>query len=109
MLSELFIPKKQRRDASTDHSKLYLLGLEKVRELGSQLWTDFNVHDPGITILEVLCYAITDLGYRSSMPITDLLASTEENNANMQSQFFSAAEIRKCICTYIKLPSKLFF
>ena len=93
MLSELFIPKKQRRDASTDHSKLYLLGLEKVRELGSQLWTDFNVHDPGITILEVLCYAITDLGYRSSMPITDLLASTEENNANMQSQFFSAAEI----------------
>jgi hypothetical protein len=93
MLSELIIPKKQRREASTDHSKLYLLGLEKVRELSSQLWTDFNVHDPGVTMLEVLCYAITDLGYRSSMPITDLLASAEDNPANMQSQFFSAAEI----------------
>jgi hypothetical protein len=28
-------------------------------------WTDTNEHDPGITVLEVLCYAITDLQYRS--------------------------------------------
>ena len=28
-------------------------------------WTDNNVHDPGTTVLEVLCYAITDLQYRN--------------------------------------------
>lgn len=29
-------------------------------------WTDDNAHDPGITVLEALCYAITDLQSRSS-------------------------------------------
>jgi hypothetical protein len=37
-------------------------------------WTDFNVHDPGITILELLAYALTDLGYRARHPMADLLA-----------------------------------
>lgn len=27
-------------------------------------WTDAEIHDPGITVLELLCYAITDLGRR---------------------------------------------
>lgn len=37
-------------------------------------WTDYNVQDPGITLLESLCFAITDLGYRLKFPIQDLLA-----------------------------------
>jgi hypothetical protein len=32
--------------------------------LSSELWTDYEIHDPGITIMELLCYAITDLEYR---------------------------------------------
>ena len=37
-------------------------------------WTDFNAHDPGITILELVAYALTDLGYRANHPIADLMA-----------------------------------
>ena len=37
-------------------------------------WTDYNTHDPGITLLESLCYAISDLTYRLNFPIEDLLA-----------------------------------
>ena len=29
-------------------------------------WTDTNAHDPGVTVLEVICYAITDLQYRGA-------------------------------------------
>ena len=29
-------------------------------------WTEHNTHDPGITVLELLTYALTDLQYRSS-------------------------------------------
>jgi hypothetical protein len=29
-------------------------------------WTDHNTHDPGITVLELLAYALTDLHHRSS-------------------------------------------
>src|SRR5690606_23256731 len=34
-----------------------------------------NSHDPGVTILEQLCYAITDLAYRINYPISDLLGA----------------------------------
>ena len=44
------------------------------RLCGSQ-WTDHNIHDPGITILEQLCFAITDLAYRTDFPIADLIAT----------------------------------
>jgi hypothetical protein len=48
--------------------------LQKMAKAG-MLWTDFNAHDPGITILEQLCYAITDLGYRIAYELPDLLAN----------------------------------
>lgn len=31
-------------------------------------WTDVNTHDPGITVLELLAYALTDLEYRHVAP-----------------------------------------
>ena len=49
---------------SMDYEALRLLGLEKIQELAGQLWTDYNSHDPGITMLEVFSYVLTDLGYR---------------------------------------------
>jgi len=30
-------------------------------------WTDHNTHDPGITVLEALAYALTDLQHRSAL------------------------------------------
>src|SRR5262245_44320602 len=49
-------------------------GIELIAQTGSRWWTDYNVHDPGITILEALCYAITDLAYRIGWDIEDILA-----------------------------------
>lgn len=49
--------------------------LELLGGLCGDQWSDFNSHDPGITILEQLCFALTELAYRGQWPITDLLAS----------------------------------
>lgn len=38
-------------------------------------WTDFNAHDPGLTLIELLCFALTDLGYRVGLPLEELLGS----------------------------------
>lgn len=38
-----------------------------------QIWTDTDAHDPGITLLEALCYGVSDLSYRTSLPLIDLL------------------------------------
>lgn len=76
-----------------DHQSLFALGLDQVRALASATWTDHNIHDPGITTLELLSYALTDLGYRAGYPIADLLASRTGNAAAMREQFFTAGQI----------------
>ena len=93
MLTELTIQKKGKKELPLDHQQLYALGLKHVQRLSNRLWTDYNVHDPGITILELLCYALTDLGYRAAYPVNDLLATEKENAANMAGQFFTARQI----------------
>ena len=40
-------------------------GLEIIRQIAPATWTDHNLHDPGITLLETLCYAITEAGLQA--------------------------------------------
>jgi hypothetical protein len=54
-------------------------GIHELERMAGGQWTDFNAHDPGITILEQLCYALTDLGYRTEYDIPDLLAGGGSN------------------------------
>ncbi|MEM8909862.1 MAG: hypothetical protein AAGD05_18585, partial [Bacteroidota bacterium] len=41
--------------------RLYKIGLAQIVQTGSEAWTDYNAHDPGMTILETLIYSLTDL------------------------------------------------
>lgn len=59
-------------------------GLSYIEGLGSKLWTDYNEHDPGITILEALCFAITELGYRTGLPMQDLLTGPDGKISSSQ-------------------------
>ncbi|WP_456314714.1 hypothetical protein [Pseudomonas shirazensis] len=84
------IPKNSSSNDDMDFDFLRKKGIEYIESLGSKFWTDYNTHDPGITILEVLCYAITDLGMRINLPIEDLLS----NDSNpIDEQFFTASKI----------------
>ncbi|GGG77885.1 hypothetical protein GCM10007415_07330 [Parapedobacter pyrenivorans] len=67
------IPARQQLHPALDYALLREEGLKHIEQLASDLWTDYNAHDPGITILEALCYAITELGYRSSFEMKHLL------------------------------------
>ena len=93
MLSQLTIPKEKSSEPALNQETLYAIGLGHVQRLASRIWTDYNVHDPGITTLELLCYAITDLGYRARFPVKDLLASETNNADEMKKQFFTARQI----------------
>ncbi|NEQ54290.1 MAG: hypothetical protein F6K11_29870, partial [Leptolyngbya sp. SIO3F4] len=72
------------------------IGIERLQALSSDLWTDYNLHDPGVTILEVLCYAITDLGYRNNFDIQDLLALNPQDSASQENNFFTPDELLTC-------------
>ena len=73
------IQKNPPEASSQNYAYLRELCMAYLEKIGSKKWTDFNIHDPGITIMEVFCYAITDLGLRTSFDIADLLATKEEN------------------------------
>ena len=60
-------------DPAFDARTLFDEGLATVRHLARERWTDHNLHDPGITMLEPL----TELAYRHTLPLEDLLAAPE--------------------------------
>ncbi|MDB5033875.1 MAG: hypothetical protein JWQ98_1116 [Chlorobi bacterium] len=95
--SQMTIPKKRKRagggEPALDHELLFAEGLGYVERLARRLWNDFNFHDPGITTLELLCYAITDLSYRASRPIRDLLAGPGNDIPRLKKQFATARRI----------------
>src|SRR5664279_2347522 len=64
-------------------------------ELTGAIWTDYNEHDPGITILEMLCYAMLDLNYRGKFPVADILARNP-GDTSPDTNFFTAAKILGC-------------
>lgn len=90
MDTSLTIPQDPVYPHSMDWQFLRQEGIKHIERLSSAIWTDFNLHDPGITILEVLCYAITDLGYRANLDPADLFSAPGDN------AFFTAARILPC-------------
>ncbi len=67
-----------KRLSASEFSTLRAEMLENVQLMSGNLWTDYNLHDPGITILEQLCYTLTDINYRSEYAIEDFLVNTDE-------------------------------
>ena len=88
-----------QRPAFPDYLNFQVLrdiGIKRLQALSSDLWTDYNLHDPGVTILEVLCYAITDLGYRNNFEIQDLLALNPQDSNSKENNFFTPDELLTC-------------
>ncbi len=52
-------------------------GIRLLQKLSGTTWTDHNLHDPGITMLEALVYSLTDLAYRADFPVADHLTGPD--------------------------------
>ncbi len=89
----LTIPKEISKEFGPEYALLRESGLKHIQSFSNKLWTDYNTHDPGVTILELLCWVITDLNYRIEMPVEDVLAEEIDNEKAMHRQFLSALNI----------------
>ena len=58
---------------SLDYRALYDAMVAATQRLSGSVWTDYNAHDPGVTLIEALCYALTDLAYRARLDTEQLL------------------------------------
>ncbi len=80
-------------ERSLDYNELKKVGLEYIQKVSGKIWTDHNAHDPGITILEQLCYALVDLGFRTSFNIKDILTKNGTNVPATEEAMIPAHEI----------------
>ena len=76
-MAESFIKRLQPDPDGLDFEGLREEGIRLVQEMSGEIWTDYNLHDPGVTLLEAICYALTDLAYRTSFSAADYLASSD--------------------------------
>jgi hypothetical protein len=65
-------------------------GMVVIRRLAPQTWTDHNLHDPGITLHEALCYGLTEAGFLGALDMPDLLTSGEQLAPQ---EFFTTARV----------------
>jgi hypothetical protein len=96
MSNSITISKANPLLPTEDFWKLRDAGIDLISKLGSDLWTDYNTHDPGISILEAVSYAITDLGYRTGFDMKDLLAPSRQSNKAWAHIFYTARQILHC-------------
>lgn len=75
---------------SQDFNFLRSEGLSAIQAFAARSWTDHNLHDPGITLLEVISYAITEGGLKAGIDVKDLIASGSMLRAP---EFFTAAQV----------------
>lgn len=68
---------KKKKKGTGLYEDLHLEGLEVLQKLSGAVWTDYNEHDPGVTLLENISYALTELIHKTELPIQDLLIQKE--------------------------------
>ncbi|MFT5890111.1 MAG: hypothetical protein ACI9Y7_000200 [Dokdonia sp.] len=70
-----------------DYKALKEEGLAYIQKHSSNQWTNLNPSDPGVTILDQLCYAFTELGYCNNFPIKDILTDSD-GTLQIENQFY---------------------
>lgn len=60
---------------SFDDLRRALIG--SAQAASSARWSDYNLHDPGVTMLEQTAFAISELAFRAGVPIRDLLTGDD--------------------------------
>lgn len=80
-------------DQETDYGLLYREGIEILQQLAGKIWTDYNEHDPGVTILENLCYVLTELYERTTISVPNLLTRPDGKMDLYSNALYPAPEI----------------
>ena len=62
-----------------DFDDLRRVAVDYAQAASGEIWTDYNVHDPGVTLLEQTCFALSEIAYQVGLPTLDLLTNQRGN------------------------------
>lgn len=75
------------------YRRLQEQSLERLQAAAGEVWTDFNPHDPGVTICDAVNYALTELDYRLHFPLVDYLTAKDREFVPERMGLFSPLEV----------------
>lgn len=75
-----------------DFKSLRKEGLAFIQKNIGDEWTNLNASDPGVTILDQVCYALTELGYCNEFDIKDIL-TRRDGKLQLSDQFYLPQDI----------------
>ena len=96
MIADDHIKRLQADPDGIDFEALRRTGIASLQALSSQNWTDYNLHDPGVTLLELLCYGLSDLVYRTDFDVPDFLATDGNFIDYAQQALFPPEDVFPC-------------
>ncbi len=67
--------------------------LKNIQRLSGNVWTDYNIHDPGITLLDVLNYGLLESDYRLGFPLPDYLICEDGGFFPRKHALYSPSEV----------------
>lgn len=76
---------EQQEESESLYSRLWQQTLDDVQRMSGTVWTDYNVHDPGVTLMDIATYALVENDYKLGFPHLDYL--TGENGVFLPEQF----------------------
>jgi hypothetical protein len=79
-------------ETAVNYDTMFKEAVDWVSEISGEKWTNYNPSDPGITILEFLCYGLLDLGYKSTFSMEDILSDSRDK-IKTHNRLYTAREI----------------
>lgn len=68
---EPYIEQQAAEDAL--YTRLQQQTLAEVQRMSGKVWTDYNAHDPGVTLADIANYALAELDYKLGFGVADCL------------------------------------
>ena len=68
---EPYIEQQAAEDAL--YTRLQQQTLAEVQRMSGKVWTDYNAHDPGVTLADIANYALAELDYKLGFGVADSL------------------------------------
>lgn len=68
---------KQQAEGENLYSRLQTQTLEEIQRLSEKVWTDFNAHDPGVTLADIANYVLTETNYKLEFAPEDYLTDKD--------------------------------
>lgn len=100
---------KQQGEGESLYSKLWKQTLDEVQRMSGMVWTDYNVHDPGVTLMDIATNALVETDYKLGFPHQDYLTGENGEFKPERFGFYRPVEVYTTAPVTTEDYRKLFF